>query len=246
MINKEVFYPESAFGGFTDIDGSIAFYFRVNSLLKPEFVLLDVGCGRGEYQDDLVKSRSSLRIFKDKVSRVIGIDVDAAGADNPFLDEFHLIQGDAWALEDESVDFIVCDWVLEHISDADLFFSEVNRVLKPGGYFCARTTNRWHYFAIGASLIPNKLHAKVVGYVQSSRRAEDVFPTVYKCNTRSSLKKLLNGHNFKSTVYTYEAEPSYLSFSRISYFLGTVYQKFAPSFLKAAIFVFAQKEKLPK
>ena len=35
MTPRERFYPESRFGGFTDIDGTIAFYTRVHSQLTP-------------------------------------------------------------------------------------------------------------------------------------------------------------------------------------------------------------------
>ena len=37
------FYPESRFGGFTDIDGTVAFYSRVNALVKPLYVVVDFG-----------------------------------------------------------------------------------------------------------------------------------------------------------------------------------------------------------
>src|SRR5262249_40689121 len=76
MNNKERFYPETRFGGFTGVDGTVAFFSRVNSLLEPSFVVLDVGCGRGEYRDDPVPLRRNLRILKGKVERVVGIDVD--------------------------------------------------------------------------------------------------------------------------------------------------------------------------
>lgn len=49
MDNKERFYPEARFGGFTDIDGTIAFFNRVNSLIETSSVVLDVGCERGAY-----------------------------------------------------------------------------------------------------------------------------------------------------------------------------------------------------
>lgn len=243
MFNKNFFYPESKFGGYTNVDGTCAFYLRVNALLKPEFQVLDVGCGRGEYQDDSVEIRSALRVLNNKVAKVVGIDVDEAGAENPYIDEFHMIDSNVWPVDDQSVDLIVADWVLEHISDPVLFFSEVNRVLRPGGYFCARTTNRWHYFAIVASLIPNKFHSKVLKHAQKKRKEEDVFPTVYKCNTRTSLKKYLNGAGLDSVVYNHEAEPSYLDFSGIFYFFGVLYQKFAPQFLKSAVFVYSRKPK---
>ena len=88
---KEIFYPESKFGGFTDIDGTIVFYQRVNSLLEKHFVLLDVGCGRGAYGEDTILIKKNLRIFKTKVKKVIGIDIDKAAEKNPFLDELMVI-----------------------------------------------------------------------------------------------------------------------------------------------------------
>jgi hypothetical protein len=73
MNNKEFFYPETRFGGFTDVDGTIAFFNRVNSLLDVSFVVLDVGCGRGEYNEDSVAIRKNLRILKAKVAKLLGL-----------------------------------------------------------------------------------------------------------------------------------------------------------------------------
>ncbi len=64
MNQKERFYPEAKFGGFTDIDGTVAFFNRVNSLLDSSFVVLDVGCGRGAYNEDPVPLRKSLENSK--------------------------------------------------------------------------------------------------------------------------------------------------------------------------------------
>ena len=41
-------------------------------------------------------------------------------------------------------------------------------------------------------------------------------------------------------VYGYDAEPSYLAFSRVAYFLGVLWQRLAPGFLRSAIFAFAR------
>jgi len=158
MSYKGLFYPESRFGGFSDIDGTIAFYMRVNALLKPSDTVLDVGCGRGAYQDDPIAIRRNLRILKGKVKKVIGIDVDAAAQSNPFLDEFRFIGDDEWPIEADSVDLILSDYVLEHIVDVDRFFFEARRVLKNGGYLCIRTSNRWSYIGLFSRLIPNQYH----------------------------------------------------------------------------------------
>jgi hypothetical protein len=40
---KTRFYPESRFGGFTDIDGTTPFYLRVNALAASKDVAIDSG-----------------------------------------------------------------------------------------------------------------------------------------------------------------------------------------------------------
>lgn len=247
MTFKEIFYPESRFGGFSDIDGTIAFFQRINSLIDETSTVLDVGCGAGSYGNDPLPWRKNLRILRGKAGRVIGIDVDENARNNPFLDEFRLIKDDAWPVESDSIDLLVCDNVLEHIKEPELFFAQIQRVLKNGGILCVRTPNRWNYIAIAATLIPNKAHAKVLSVVQDGRKEEDVFPTFYRCNTVGKLKKIMKKNGFSSVVYGYEAEPGYLSFSLIAYFLGVLHQRLAPGFFKAAIFAFGtiQKDKTP-
>ena len=243
MNNKEIFYPESFFGGFTDIDGTIAFFNRVNSLLEPSFTVLDVGCGRGASDKDPVPLRRNLRILRGKVARVIGIDVDPDAQKNPFLDEFHLLQGDAWPLENDSVDLIVCDNVLEHVANPERFFLEIRRVLKNAGFLCIRTANRWSYIAIAATFIPDRYHSMVLSAVQDGRERQDIFPTVHKCNSIRKIRSIMTRNGLEPVVYGYEAEPSYLAFSAIAYFFGVIHQKFAPAFIKPAIFAFGKMKK---
>ena len=243
MNSKEKYYPETRFGGFTDLDGTVAFFSRVNSLIDGSSVVLDVGCGRGEYSEDPIPLRKNLRVLQGKAGKVIGIDVDQHAQTNPFIDEFHLIQGDSWPIESNSIDLIVCDNVLEHINNPEQFFTEIHRVLKNGGFLCARTPNRWSYIALAATLIPNKLHSKVTSAVQDNRQEEDVFPTLYKCNSIGKLKRIMKRSDFDGIAYGYEAEPSYLSFSRAAYFFGVLHQRFAPGFLKPAIFAFGKMRK---
>lgn len=244
MSFKESFYPESRFGGFTDIDGTIAFYLRVSALLEPSSVVLDFGCGRGAYSSDPFPIHRRLRILRGRVQRVIGMDVDERAAANPFLDEFHLLGGEAWPLDDDSVDLCVCDSVLEHVERPTPFFSEARRVLRKGGYLCIRTPNAWGYVGLVSRLVPNRLHAKVLARVGESPAAEeDIFPTHYRCNSIPRLRRMLSEQGFEHVVYGYEAEPSYLHFSKLAYWLGVLHQRFAPRFLRLALFAFARLEK---
>lgn len=242
MSFKNIYYPESRFGGFTDIDGTIAFYIRVNSLINSSSTVLDIGCGRGAYAEDPILVRRELRLFKGRCGEIIGLDVDKAAESNPFLDRFCLIESNLWLLEDDSVDICICDCVVEHLEEPDLFFSECQRVIRPGGYLCIRTANVLSYFGLFSMLIPNKSHAAVLSKVQDERKEEDVFPTLYKCNTTRRIKYMLNKYGFDDCVYGYEAEPSYLSFSRFFYLLGVIHQRFIPNLFKVAIFAFGKKQ----
>ncbi|MFC1601742.1 class I SAM-dependent methyltransferase [Candidatus Sumerlaeota bacterium] len=244
-------YPESRFGGFTNVDGTIAFYSRINALLEPSSIVVDVGCGRGAYAEDKVAWRRNLRVLKGKCATVIGIDVDPAASNNPFLDEFRMLDGERWPIDDASVDLCVSDSVLEHVAEPEKFFAECRRVLKPGGYLCLRTPNVLSYFGLVSRLVPNRFHARTVAKAQTdpdkplSRHDEDVFPTLYRCNTRGRLRRALARHDFDSCVLGHEAEPSYFSFSRLLYCLGVAHQRLSPNLFKVVLFAFARKPEQP-
>jgi SAM-dependent methyltransferase len=243
MNFTETFYPESRFGGYTDIDGTMAFYQRVNALLTPDTVVLDAGCGRGAQAEDPIPVRRALRNLRGRVRRVIGLDVDPDAGSNPTVDEFRLIENDSWPVPDASAHLILSDFVLEHLPDPPRFFAEAGRVLRPGGYICLRTPNLWGYTALLARLVPNRLHPVVTSRVQSGREARDVFPTLYRCNTIPKVRSMLRLSGCKQTaVYGYEAEPSYLSFSSLAFGLGVLHQKLTPAALKTTILAYGQKQ----
>jgi SAM-dependent methyltransferase len=240
---KGRYYPETRFGGYTDLDDTVLFYTRINTLLRPGNVVVDIGCGRGRHRDDPISWRRELRIFKGKCDRVIGIDVDPEARSNPFLDEFHLLEGSraAFPLIDASADICFADFVVEHVIDPVSFFSECHRVLKPGGHLCIRTTNALSYLGLASQLIPNRLHTKVLEWVQPGRQSKDVFPTAYKANTRRRLARLLRTAGFDACVYAHEPEPAYLSSSRVAYLLGVLHQRYAPRAVGPTLLAFARK-----
>lgn len=243
MSYLETFYPEAAYGGFSRVDGTVAFFSRVNALLEPGFTILDVGCGRGEYAEDPVPFRRDMRVLRGKCKTVIGIDVDEAAGTNPYIDQFALINGKVWPVGDEAVDLCVTDHVVEHIADVQGFFSECARVLRPGGYLCIRTPNSRSYVSLAARLVPNRHHARVLGTVQERRKAEDVFPTLYRCNTRGALGRAMTSAGFeRCAVYAHEAEPAYLNFSSVMYRLGVIHQRLSPGAIKPVLFAFARKK----
>lgn len=239
---REIYYPESEFGGFTRVNGTIAFHGRVKSLVTPEMTVLDVGCGRGAVVDRMKENPwEQVRVLKGHCKQVIGIDVSDAGFENPLIDEFRKIEGDRWPVETASIDLLVSDAVLEHVPDPSRFFAECSRVVKPGGYLCIRTPNRWSYVSLIASIVPNRYHGKVVEMVQPGRTAKDVFPTYYRANTIRSIRRLLRAHHFEGCVYRHIAEPSHLGFARWACAAGVYLHRGLPPPIWPVLFVFARR-----
>jgi SAM-dependent methyltransferase len=240
MSYQQRFYPESRFGGFTDIDGTITFYTRVNELVSGEDRLVDFGCGRGAHADDAIDIRRKLRDFRGRVDQVVGLDIDPAAKENPTVDEFRFLEGSTWPVESGSANVVFSDYVLEHLEQPDDFFSEAQRVLTPDGFLCVRTTNMWSYPALLSRLVPNELHDLVVTLAQQNREEKDVFPTHYECNTADTIEEQFDRHGFDGIAYAYHPEPAYLDFSKFMYWLGTLHSKFAPRAIGPALFGFAK------
>ena len=238
-------YPERRFGGFTHADDTVAFFSRIDSVLEPSMVALDLGCGRGAASEDALPWRRDLRILKGRCARVVGVDPDPAAATNPTIDEFHLMEGHVIPLSDESVDLAFSDFVLEHVEDVPAFLGEAARVLKPGGYLFIRTPNVWSYPVLASRMVPNHLHARILHRLQPDRKEEDVFPTLYRCNSRGKLRQALERVGFACVVHAHESEPSYLGVSRPLYAMGVLYQRYAPQAVRSVLMAFAVKKESP-
>ena len=204
-------YPEARAGGFSRYDGTMEFYTRVNALLQSTAVAVDLGAGRGQfYHDDPVPYRRNLQLLKGKCAKVIGLDVSDAVLTNPAMDEAHVIEpGARLPLADAAADLILSDHTFEHIADPIPFEQEIRRILRPGGWLCARTPNLNGYISIASRLVPEKLHELVLSRAQTSRKKHDVFPTHYLLNSPSQIAKTFSPENWDTICYNSESGPAY-------------------------------------
>ncbi|MFO0898201.1 MAG: class I SAM-dependent methyltransferase [Pirellulales bacterium] len=232
-------YPETEFGGFTRCNGTVAFYTRIDALLRPTDVVLDVGCGRGAHSEHPVDYIRRLRDFRGRCRAVWGCDVDAVGEQNPTIAQFFRINESGWDVPDAEIDLAIADCVLEHVPDPDLFFREAARVVRPGGYLCIRTPNALGYVSLAARVVPNRLHGRVVRLV-AGRNEADTFPTLYRCNTARRLHRALEQAGFKSAVYRHEPEPSYLG-KGAAFRIGARLNAFIPAPLRNVLLAFGRR-----
>lgn len=235
-------YPEIGAGGFSHVDGTVQFYTRVNALLDPSMRVVDYGAGRGEWMTDPVRYRRGLRDLRGKVLEVIGVDIDPAVQTNNGIDRYVVCQDPTTIpLPDESVDMVLADHTFEHLELPAAASQEMARILKPGGWICARTPNRWGYIAIAASIIPNVRHVRALERLQPGREDVDIFPTRYRLNTFKAITRYFPKTTFVNCSYYWAGDPGYFARSeRLARFIR-LGSKPLPAPLKPKIFIFLQK-----
>ncbi len=249
----ERFYPGLISRGYSAKDGTKHFYEACAPWVKEGAVILDYGAGRGATVESLHPELKALALFEGMGVRRIGVDIDPAVMENRYLNEAHLLKASgnrlALPLEDNSVDGVIADWVLEHLESPILAFDEIQRVLKPGGFFAFRTVNRRHYIAQAS------LAMKVMGrysggktllqVLQPGRASHDIYPTFYRCNTITAIRH--TAHSAMLRIVNFEqieGEPRYLmAFSPLLAF-GIGYERMAGllPLPRAAIIGVAKKE----
>ena len=103
--------------------------------IDPGSVVLDLGCGAGT--DLLIAAQ-----MVGQAGRVVGVDMTAAmlqrarsSANEMGLTNVELHESliEALPIDDASVDVVISNGVIDLVPDKDAVFSEITRVLKPGG-----------------------------------------------------------------------------------------------------------------
>jgi hypothetical protein len=119
--------------------------------------------------------------------------------------------------------------------------AEMERVLKPNGWLCARTPNRWSYVGLAVQSLPNRLHAPLLRFLQPDRKVIDVFPTRYRLNSFGALRKHFSPAKWRHATYVTDAEPVYVGSISILWYLVRFLQAITPRRFRTVLFVFMQK-----
>jgi SAM-dependent methyltransferase len=237
------FYPENKAGGFSRCDGTVQFYQRVRALLRPDAVVLDFGAGRGAayYQDSSVY-RKSLRSLRGEGRRVIGVDIDPVVSSNPWIDEAVVIDSTSrLPFPNETFDLIVSDSTFEHLADATRIACELDRVLKAGGWICARTPNRNGYVALVNRMVPARIARRLVPLAQPDRKVEDIFHAYYRMNTLRTLSRLFPADNYEHMSFAFDSEPRYHFNRRAMFGVLLVLHTLTPPLLRNTLMAFLRK-----
>ncbi len=188
----------------------------IKARVRPDFTVLEVGAGAG---------RVGYVKLKGQVAKVIGIDPDRRVIDNPLLDVGVEGFAESIPLDSASIDLAYSINCLEHLPNPQAAFTEIARVLKPGGLFITKTPLKWHYVAIIARLTPQRFHEWFNRELRK-RDDEDTFPTVYRVNSITAQRRIARATGFvvRDMIFC-EGRPGYLQFNAVAYCLGIVYER---------------------
>jgi ubiquinone/menaquinone biosynthesis C-methylase UbiE len=183
------------------VGGTRSFHELCASRIKAGSLILDIGAGPSNTTSDFLAT----------LGTVWGVDMSKEVAGNRALASWKIFDGRKMPFEDNSFDFCVSDWVLEHVEEPARHFAEVNRILRPGGSYCFRTLNAFHYVGAISRFSPFWFHKAVTSRLRGlENETREPYPTFYRCNTLRAVHHTALKTGFsEATVKMLEAEPSY-------------------------------------
>ena len=172
----EKYYPSARFEG-----GTIPFHRLCQQQIASGAEILEIGSGPTNQTTEALSA----------IGSVTGLDIDPDVKNNKWLSNAHTFDGRRMPFADESFDACCSNWVLEHVQHPAEHFKEVARVLRPGGMYCFRTPNLFHYVSMGARIMPHSLHLLLANRLRSlDEGAHDPYHTWFRSNTRGKLRGL--------------------------------------------------------
>ncbi|MGZ0189340.1 MAG: hypothetical protein ACKVH0_15270, partial [Alphaproteobacteria bacterium] len=105
----------------------------------------------------------------------------------------------------------------------------------------AWTPNKWGYVGIGARIIPNAWHVRLLKVLSPDRKTVDTFPVHYRMNTVRALKTLFPRTRFNHASYIFTGPPGYTANNIWLARLWRTYGWLMPEALGQALHVFIQK-----
>lgn len=167
----------------------------VDRLVDGQTRWLDVGGGRETFPHNRALSEELAR----RCARLVAVDPSENLAENALAHERVRSTIEEYRA-DRPFDLATLRMVAEHIEDPPSAVAALARLLKPGGTAVVYTPNRWSPASLAASLLPHRLHAPIAAVLWQTHDA-DVFPTVYRMNSRRRLRAVFEAGGFREAAF---------------------------------------------
>jgi 2-polyprenyl-3-methyl-5-hydroxy-6-metoxy-1,4-benzoquinol methylase len=185
----------------------------VDRLVKVGCVWLDVGGGHSIFPEN----RRLSEALSQRCAFLVGVDPSDNIVRNSYVHEQAQCTIEEYRAQ-RKFDLATLRMVAEHIQEPKPAIKSLARLVRPGGKVVVFTPNRWSPVSIAASIVPFWLHQPITHLLWGTK-AEDVFPTLYRMNTKNHLRALFEEGGFKEVAFAYLDNCCTFQRFRISCFL---------------------------
>lgn len=169
----------------------------VQKLAVGDIEWIDIGCGRSLFPSNEPLAHA----LSQRVRRLVGVDPSENVEANPYVHESVRCPLERYTT-DTRFDLATLRMVAEHVADPAALVQVLSRLVKPGGLVVVFTPYLWSPSSVVSRILPFKLHDPIVKWLWGSE-SEDVFPTVYRMNTRNQLAERFNAAGFEEIYFRY-------------------------------------------
>ena len=165
---------------------------RLTEIVTPASRWLDAGCGwhvLPAWPNQPDWELSAEREIVARAALVVGVDVDPEIAKHRTIQRLALADVGALPFREGSFTLVTLNMVAEHLQEPQTVFAEVSRLLTRGGVLLIHTPNAHSHFAL-SHWLPRRPKLWLLRKLGDDRPGADVFPTVYRANTRCRLRRL--------------------------------------------------------
>ena len=187
----------------------------VADLVRPEMLLLDLGCGRTSLAAEQIGG----------VKRSVGVDLSFADLQfNRAVGDAVMADGEALPFADNVFDLIISQWAVEHFERPEPVFGQIARILRPGGRCVLFTTNANNYIPLLSRLVSGRSQSGMIARLLQ-RPQHESFPTFYRANTEARMAQLCQQTGLRPTATVHVGNPFYLAFSPLLFYCGLIFEK---------------------
>lgn len=206
----------------------------IRERLPKKAIVLDFGCGRGNFVIDELK---------DSFSEKIGFDVSSESVQgNVTCDKIIIKKDSILPLQNASIDTVVSLWVFEHINNPEEIMKEIFRVLKPGGFFACVTPNKKSLLITLRRMMTDGIAHHFLKLLYG-REEKDAFNVFYRANTIKNMIALAKKSSLLPEIVIENADPSYTSFGPITYHASKIFTRLFGSYARPHLITILRKER---
>lgn len=180
--------------------------------------VLEIGAGSG------IGLQTQMPL-KSRVAFYAGVDIDPRVLNNPMLHEARVADAAELPWDDNTFDLVFHTMVAEHLESPEASVRESLRVLKPGGLLIFHTVSFWYYASLVAAVTPHWFHRFFVKHLGMGRIEDDVFPTVYRINTKRDILRIADACGADVEIENIRVPPAYLAFSWLTWKCGVLFSR---------------------